>query len=179
MLLWTLFWFWLLKSSVATSVKTTIMHEKSLTPSPFRNTDYQWMEKVQNLNLVERGNKWYSYLQWKRINGEAVAAWADVWGCHSCPSLLGSCGYHFWYHGCRVKERFANTRLLEWNSTVNVTGISKPWSTNLMQWADTSGKAWRDRLAHAITCTYQDWQHLFQQSWWTRHIMPLTVTEML
>lgn len=177
----TLFWFWLLKSSAATSVKTIIMHEKALTQSPFRNTDYQWMEKVQNLNLLEGGNKWCSYLQWKRLYGEALAAWADVWGCHSCCSLLGSCGYHFWYHGYRVKKRFANTRLLEWNSTVHVTGISKPWSTNLKQWADTSGKAWRDRLAHAITCLVliRIWEHLFQQSWWSRHNMPLTVTEML
>lgn len=157
------------------------MHEKALTQSSFRNTDYQWMEKVQNLNFLEGGNKWCSYLQWKRLYGEAVAAWADVWGCHSCCSLLGSCGYHFWYHGYRVKKRFANTRLLEWNSTVNVTGISKPWSTNLKQWADTSGKAWRDRLAHAITCLVliRIWEHLFQQSWWSRHNMPLTVTEML
>lgn len=63
MVLWTLFWFWLLKSSVATSVKTIIMHEKALTQSPFKNTDYQWMEKVQNLNLVERGNKWWT-IKW-------------------------------------------------------------------------------------------------------------------
>lgn len=35
-------------TSVATPVKTEIMHEKALTQSPFRNIDYQWMEKVQN-----------------------------------------------------------------------------------------------------------------------------------
>lgn len=74
MVLWALFWFWLLKSSMATSVKTVIIYEKALPQSPFRSTDYQWMEKVQNLNFVERGNKLCSYLQWKRIYGEVVVA---------------------------------------------------------------------------------------------------------